>query len=482
MHPFLKIHITSLLMVIGINVFSQPQGFIKNFYGNQSADLALFDIDTTHDGGYIMCGKNYYPNGNSNFIVIKADSLGNEQWRFTNTDCLPTTSQNANVAYKINETPQRDIVVLSRVSGLVLPNIFDIQFIKLDSMGLLKFRKQYNYRMAEWGTALLVNKDSSYFIAGKADYAFANTLLMKLNYLGDTLWTKLVATPDSSTYTPTEILCSNNNLYFAGTSDSAHLHTTINRQILCTDLNGNLKWRRNYYDSTNIAIVSDFRLVNESKLYYVSMNLGNAGSNFILYIADTLGNLLQKWPFFFPLKNYQSDIFFNDSCLINHSIGTNGIDSINMFKYNLSTNQNNNVVNYNANKIQLIKCVVNRNREVIFLASYNDAGFSHAILVKTNASFIGIKNIFFEDNGITVYPNPANDFIVVENDNSSLTKDGASYISIYDTQGKEVISKYILKNEKTNTLKTSSLPSGAYTYQISNKNSVLKVGKLIFKH
>lgn len=462
-----------LFTCINFGAFAQ-QGFIKNFFG--SGSLVMQDMDTTHDGGYILCGKNYYFTG-GNFVVIKTDSLGNEEWRFTNTDCFPQSNQNENEAYKIRETPQHDFVVISWMTGLVAPNLSDILFCKFDSVGNLVWRKQYDFNIGEVATALNIFEDSTYVLAGSI--AGGNNIIIQVSYWGDTVWTNKIPVFNGAGFRINNIVKFHQKYYMAGSWDSLSTH---HPEIICTDLSGNLLWRNLYPDSASIISKPDFRMSADKKLLFACKNSPNATipiNTFSIFKLDTLGNLLWQ-KLYHKGKKLWSDIFFNDSCLINYPI-TDLIDSINLFKYDLIQQENNNVTNNRADHTFLNKCVVNRKKEVVFIATYTYSGTIYSVLMKINASFIGLKNIFSIDDGFLVYPNPANDEITVEKIYQTMKDKNKLNFIVFDLGGMQLISEP-LRLDKITKIKSKSLSPGVYTYQISSKVGLLKSGKLINSH
>ena len=87
----------------------------------------------------------------------------------------------------------------------------------------------------------------------------------------------------------------------------------------------------------------------------------------------------------------------------------------------------------------------------------------------------GIEEIN-NNNGIIIYPNPAKDYITIENIECSTEH---ITINIYDTQGKLVLSE-IKPMATTYTLNTTSLHSGVYYVNILSNNQTIS-HKLIIK-
>jgi subtilisin family serine protease len=76
----------------------------------------------------------------------------------------------------------------------------------------------------------------------------------------------------------------------------------------------------------------------------------------------------------------------------------------------------------------------------------------------------GLQNVT-SDLGVSMYPNPASEFIILNNDN---TLEGESIVHMYDEVGKEVLS-LLVKNMDQFKINVSNISSGSYTIVVSNK-------------
>jgi len=75
----------------------------------------------------------------------------------------------------------------------------------------------------------------------------------------------------------------------------------------------------------------------------------------------------------------------------------------------------------------------------------------------------GIKSIATDTKLITVYPNPANDFITIKN-----IPEGRSLVSIYSITGSKITSLYVSGDEQINV---SNLSKGLYLMKVNNQVS-----------
>lgn len=89
----------------------------------------------------------------------------------------------------------------------------------------------------------------------------------------------------------------------------------------------------------------------------------------------------------------------------------------------------------------------------------------------STGNFIGINETFDSGNTIQIFPNPFSNEIKV---NGKITE--PCEIIIYD-----LTSRKLLQNKFTGTsiINTSNLAKGSYIFEVRNKNTVLKKGKII---
>ncbi len=110
---------------------------------------------------------------------------------------------------------------------------------------------------------------------------------------------------------------------------------------------------------------------------------------------------------------------------------------------------------------------------------------TYTINVSDASTCVGASTVFVTVNSctgineltaslISIYPNPNNGIVNISL-TAQLTKN--SSLEVYDALGKLVV-KQVLVNE-LNTINTSILENGIYTFKVLNNSSVIKIGKLI---
>ncbi|MBI3232713.1 MAG: T9SS type A sorting domain-containing protein [Bacteroidetes bacterium] len=99
--------------------------------------------------------------------------------------------------------------------------------------------------------------------------------------------------------------------------------------------------------------------------------------------------------------------------------------------------------------------------------------YDSAIQTVVVKDVIGFSTIQNQSETIAIYPNPANDYIYIQSQNSS-----NKTINLYDLSGKVIMSKQI--NKFTETIDLNSISKGIYIIQVLDKNnSVISFNKVI---
>ena len=90
------------------------------------------------------------------------------------------------------------------------------------------------------------------------------------------------------------------------------------------------------------------------------------------------------------------------------------------------------------------------------------------------AGFTGIST-FDNNSGITVYPNPASEYLIISN-----TSNDNLNLVIYDLTGREVLNSVI--NGQSKKISVSSLANGTYILKMFNKGEVVKTNNIVINN
>ena len=234
--------------------------------------IYLYSIKETADKGFIISGKiQLIPGsqgGTEDLVIIKTDSLGNEQWR--------------KIYGLTDRREQGHSIALCTDGGYIISGVKGKKayVLKTDSLGNKIWDKTYGH--PSW-----VNKPAYSIIQTKeGGYAFVGALavkhftggdqvspwLVKLNSLGDTLWTQtnFGLGPGNSDHEYKDIIELNDGSLMVCGEQYYWSPDTINYPgpyrilglISKYDKNGNQKWIRYYHHPEVIKAIGSFHVLN----------------------------------------------------------------------------------------------------------------------------------------------------------------------------------------------------------------------------
>lgn len=298
------------------------------------------------DDGYIVTGRFQDVTG-SGLLLLKLDFQGNKIWRRSYSD--PTSAGFAH-GFSAQQTTDKGYIV----AGFAHINYYDstrhkdIMIVKTDTFGVEKWRKFFGGTADDFGTFVRQDKDKNYFISGTTNsYGVgteSNMYLIKLDSLGDSLWTKTYGgnlTETATALCPTNdggcILVGKSNSFSTGDFDG---------YIVKTDTNGDTLWTKTYGGIGEETINSVQQTTDNGYIMAGFTNSQGAG-NFDMWLlkTDSLGN-----------RNLTSTIPKNPNSTV---------------KYSAYPNPNNGIFSIESNvKISTIE-VFNAVGEIVYGATIN---------------------------------------------------------------------------------------------------------------
>jgi hypothetical protein len=172
-------------------------------------DEALFSIEQTSDGGYILGGTSNSPvsgdktensMGSYDYWIVKLDSSGNIQWQNTiggwDVDNLYTIRQTNDGGY-IAAGESRSIISGDKTENNM--GDYDYWILKLDNMGSIIWQNTIGGNMRDWTASIQETFDGGYIVAGnsisnisgdKTENCFGSYdyWIVKLNSVGNIMW------------------------------------------------------------------------------------------------------------------------------------------------------------------------------------------------------------------------------------------------------------------------------------------------------
>lgn len=466
-------------------------------FGGSFNDVA-YSVAQTPDGGYIIVGTTNstqgnitVSHGNDDFWVVKTDGLGNLQWQKsfggTGSEQAKSVTTTADGGYIVAgfTSSNNGHVTYNRGSN-------DYWVIKLDSTGNLLWQKTYGGNGNDVANSIIQTGDGGYIIAGFSNSQSGDITgpkgdndywIVKTDALGNLVWQKSLG--GNYNDKATDIKQTKDGGYIiAGDSTSAtgDLSTPpyglADYWIVKISSIGNIVWEKRYGGSQNdfaysVKPTSDDGFIVAGNTFSVNGHIsGSIGSSDAWLIKlDQLGNL--QWEKSLGGQTYdaaRSVIQTSDGgyLVAGDSASANGIPT-----------GNNGTIDYyvvkltNTGNIIWHKCLGGDNTEFgMQIIQTSDGG---AVIVGETNSFnngqvsgsYGLKDFWvvklgsilstdetkFENN-ILVYPNPAKNFINIEN----IPRE--TLITITDISGRRIFSKKY--SEEKITVDVSGFTSGNY--------------------
>ena len=248
--------------------------------GGTAPDQA-WDIQQTTDKGYIIAAgsaSNNYDltlnNGQSDFWVVKTDSLGAIQWQTS------LGGSGVDIARSVQQTSDGGYIIAGQstsTNGDVTGNYGNVDFwvTRLSSTGTLQWEKSLGGTAADVANSIKQTTDGGYIVAGKTksndgivtgNNGSENVWLIKLSSTGTVSWEKCYGgTLDD--YAMSVSQCSDGGYIFAGTATSNTLDVSGNNGgndywTVKTYSTGAIEWQKclggtGSDHATSIQITSD---------------------------------------------------------------------------------------------------------------------------------------------------------------------------------------------------------------------------------
>lgn len=144
-----------------------------------------FAVKQTSDGGFVICGTQYKDSVNTDIILIKTDALGDTTW------IKNYGGSAADYGAQVEETTDGGLIIIG-ITSSAGAGMSDICLIKTNSAGDTLWTRVYGGTDSELGHSVKQTSDGGYILAGHTDSygTQGDFYLIKTNASGDTLWTR----------------------------------------------------------------------------------------------------------------------------------------------------------------------------------------------------------------------------------------------------------------------------------------------------
>jgi hypothetical protein len=179
------ITLLNLLVAFQFLPAQAPDTLWTKTYGGSGIDL-FYCVQPTIDGGYINAGyTESFGNGTRQLWIVKTDQYGDTLWTKTHGG---SGDENA---YSIQQTSDGGYIVAGQTNSYGL-GYYDVYLLKLDTLGDTVWTKTYGGPNSDYARDVKVCIDGSYILCGGNS---GDAWILKTNTLGDTTWTTTITGP-----------------------------------------------------------------------------------------------------------------------------------------------------------------------------------------------------------------------------------------------------------------------------------------------
>lgn len=448
--------------------------------GTKKHDDARCIIQTL-DSGYAVVGStSAFGNGLSDIYLTKISKTGSVTWQQafggTGVDKGSSLIQTADSGY-----------VITGYSNSETTGGYDVYLSKTDKNGTLEWSNNYGGFDWDFGNSVIQTAGGGYVICGSTfsyGKGSADVYLLKTDSNGSLLWDS--AYGGSMEEAGNAVAEAADGGYFiTGTTKSFGLGEE-DVYLLKTNANGNVQWTKTYGNATE-DLANDGKATNDGG-YIVIGAKKNTGTGFYDYWllktdagGDTLWTRTDAVNFSRIGKSVaqtfdggyiiggQGDFYANSDMYLHKVDVLGNYEGINTFggakqEYAYS-----------------VKQTFDTGYVMVGTTESYGTGIPNIYIVKTDSTVatpgpvvivVGVTENKMISKKITVYPNPASDYLIVH-------AESKADLIILDPLGRSIVQYQITKG--SNNISMADLPDGIYFIRIINKDGISS-GKFIVKH
>ena len=474
----MRLLIGIFFLVIGMAASAQPPTKFYSTYGSNGYDVG-YDLKQTLDGGYIIVGStSSYGQGNTDMYLLKLDSMG--QFKFQNT----FGGVSNEIGKSIVQLADSSFVMAGYTSSTGVGG-YDIFLVKADKTGNLVWQKTIGGGDWDFAYSLQATSDGG-FIIGGTTYSYGNGnadgYVIRADANGDTLWTKTYGGLNDDEF-KSVIQTTDGNFALTGYTKSYNDVDSGDVWVLKLNNVGDTLWRKFYggnkEDFGNDIIEhpnGDFFIAGATesfglgKLDAYAIKIDNIGNQILSQVDGHAGTNEFFNNVVIPLSNQSLTAYAETDNLSFYGIHPKILIINSNFGYVSATG-------YGYDKDDEIYKIITTKDKGFACIGYTksfDAILSDVFFIKTDSTTLNSQNIIGvkENNeiphNISIYPNPAQDFIYIQANHLQNEK-----LQIIDILGNIVdynISKLVDENNKVK-IDLRGYANGIYFVRI-NKNSL----------
>jgi hypothetical protein len=436
--------------------------------------------EQTNDGGYIVAGLSQPGMAGAYLIyIVKTDSAGILQWSKT----YGGTWWSSYEAYKIKQTFDGGYIICGSAS----PNLLGppaALLIKINAVGDTTWTKAYHGLRGANANSVEQTFDGGYVFTGDITDSLStfvtNALIVKTDSNGDTLWTKCIGGSFNNCYVSANAI--------KQTFDSAYIMTGKTSSfgagnddvfLTKTDTGGNPVWTKTF---GGIQADRGISLAQTQDSGYVvagyTFSFGNSNGEYYLIKTNSNGDTL--WTKQYGTSSYDlaSDVMQTSDAGYIVSGSSGGVGSFGMYIIktdslgNSGCNENSTPTIVTSPVLQLANLQINHFRGITI--SIPPTFSTSAGSDSTICSTVGIPEYNNFDYAVNIYPNPFSQqtTLIFENSLQNAT------LSIMNCFG-QLVKELVNISGHSFCIQRDNLPSGIYFVRLTINNEIISTNKLI---
>ena len=462
----------------------------SRYYGSANSTDIPKAIAVDNDGNVYVTGESMGMNSNLDFVTIKYNSSGNEQWRER------YDGGNIDIPQAITIGPDGNIYVSG--SSIGTGTYYDFITIKYSKSGQLQWIQRYNDAVngKDSVVSMAVDKSGNIYVAGTSDStnSLHTYVLIKYGPSGGRLWLQRFHNDNYEWEDAKKIVIDyKSNIYFTGTGYNSDSKNDIITVKFNSD--GMYQWDASWDDPGNsMDEVTDIKTDKNGNIYLTGYAEGSKSKHdFVTLKYDPSGNL--KWEVTYNgSKNtddfavglaldYQYNSYIIGYSLVdkyyNYSLVKYDTNGVKLWDEDLQNNSSANDIPVNLFVDDKGSIIIGGNCENLSWSMFNLMEYSQPGFIPT-----GISESLNKDYTYQLYQNFPNPFNPVTTIKYTIPKSNFVNIKLYDILGRE-IKTLVAREEAAGNYEIkfdgSDLSSGIYFYTMSVENYISTRKMIILK-
>jgi len=461
----------------------------SNTYGG-SGDEVCYYVTLVNTGGYVLTGgTSSFGAGGNDLYIIRTDAAGNLQWSAIAGGAYD------DYGWSAVQTIDRGFLIAG-FSQACLGGCLQGLLVKTDSSGAILWTKMLGGSGFETLYGIDRTGDGGYIVTGETStnsFGSSDTWLIKLNAVGDTLWTKFYGSANEESGAVVRQTADRGYIIAGDIHNAFNIH---HASLLKTDSMGNLQWAKTF-GAPDTSGGGEFgwdvhQLADRGYMMLGSTPGFNNSMQVFIVRTDSMGNML--WSKTFggsqPDDPWYSIQTADGGFAIAGATQSFGSGQWDIYLLKIDSLGSANWCNDSSIVPEAVTLVLQTGSGTIITTGMQT---SNPLMVTNNPATIavnicppvGAEEINFEGSDVLIYPNPFNTSATIRIYDFAPSTRGTIYdFVLYDILGREVlVSELRTPNSR---LERGNLQSGMYFYKVTGDKGqgtrdIIGAGKIVIE-